>query len=219
MTSSTRIIIIGNGSLWDPEYERSLIRPDDLIYCADGGSRHAFELGIVPDLVIGDADSLDELPRGWLLANGVRFQAHPAEKDATDLELAFQMAVAAGAGSVLLLAATGTRIDHSLGNVSLLAAAKMAGVSAEIVAGRQHILYLQNEALTIRGEPGDTLSLLPWGANAEGVTAQGVHWPLREATLVFGENRGISNRLVGQEAFVAVQNGALLVIHHRGPVE
>lgn len=214
-----RVVIFGNGNLWDIDYERSLIRPDDVIYCADGGSRHAFELGVVPDLVIGDADSLAEAPRAWLLANNVTFQQHLAEKNETDLELALQAAVGAGADSVLLLGATGARIDHTFANFSLLAAAKKAGVAAQIVAGHQHCFFISNEAITIRGEPGQTLSLLPWGYNAHGVTAEGVHWPLRDATLVFGEARGISNVLVAAEARIVVRQGALLVIHHRGPAE
>lgn len=214
-----RVVIFGNGTLWDAEHERSLIRADDLIFCADGGARHAFELSIVPDLVIGDADSLAETPRAWLLANNVTIQSHPVEKNATDLELALQAAIESGADSVLLLAATGTRIDHTFANFSLLAAARQAGVAAQIVAGRQHCFYISNESITIRGAPGETLSLLPWGRDAHGVTAEGVYWPLHAETLTFGENRGISNVLVASEARVSVQRGALLVVHHRGPAE
>ncbi|HBY94357.1 MAG: thiamine diphosphokinase [Ardenticatenaceae bacterium] len=214
-----RVVIFGNGNLWDIDYERSLIRPDDRIYCADGGSRHAFELGIVPDLVIGDSDSLAEAPRAWLLSHNVSFQSHPTEKDATDFELALQAAIAAGADSVLMLGATGTRTDHTFANFSLLAAARRAGVAAQIVAGRQHCFFISNERIMIHGESGQTLSLLPWGDDARGVTAEGVYWPLRDATLVFGETRGISNVLVADEAQISVRQGVLLVVHHRGPVE
>lgn len=214
-----RAVIFGNGTIWEVAYERGLIRPDDLILCADGGSRHAQALDVVPHRVVGDADSLPAAVRAWLIAYDVPFEAYPHEKDDTDFELALDVALAAGATRVLMLGATGTRVDHTFANISLLARAKRAGVAAEIVSGFQHCWLIWDETVEIEGEPGQTLSLLPWGGDAVGVSARGLYWPLADETLVFGEARGVSNVLLDTRAEVTVRRGCLLVVHHRGPVQ
>ncbi|HYN87749.1 MAG TPA: thiamine diphosphokinase [Ardenticatenaceae bacterium] len=213
-----RIVLFGNGDLQDAVYERGLIRESDQIYCANGGTRHAFALGLVPDLVIGDTDSLPENPRRWLLENEVPVQSHPPQKDQTDLELAVHVAIARGARALLLLGGAGGRIDHTFGNLSLLVAARRANVRAELVTGREHCIFIEDEAIVLEGEPRQTLSLLPWGRDARGVSAEGVFWPLHDETLVFGENRGISNLFMDRRVRISVRDGALLIVHHRGPV-
>jgi thiamine pyrophosphokinase len=214
-----RAVIFGNGTLWQPEYERSLIRDTDLIICANGGSRHAHALGIVPHRLIGDTDSLPEHVNAWLQSHHVHADTYSHEKDETDFELALSAVIEAGLSQVLMLGATGTRVDHSFANLSLLATAKRAGLAAEMVVGYQHCSLIWDETITVEGQPGETISLLPWGGDAEGVSINNAYWPLDNATLRFGTARGISNRLTQHSTLITVRQGCLLVVQHRGPVD
>lgn len=214
-----RIVILANGDLWNATYERALLWSDDTIYCADGGARHARALDRVPDLVVGDFDSLDDDLRAWLETHDVPRRPHPAEKDQTDLELTVDVAIEAGASSLLILGAAGSRLDHTFTNVSMLARAGAYGVDAELVVGYQHCRLLRDEAIVVEGAPGDTISLIPWGHDVQNVSIQGVKWPLQDHTLTFGDGLGVSNLLLEERAEVSAGAGWLLVVHHRGPVE
>ena len=188
--------------------------PGDLVIAADGGANWCAAWGWQPDLVIGDMDSVDEAVAGRLRADGVAFAHHPVEKDETDLELALRASVERGANVIIVAAALGGRIDHTLGNLALLALPLLTDVQVRMVDGGQSI-SLVRERLVIDGAAGDTLSLVPFGGDAHGVSVTGVYWPLTDADLPLGPSLGISNRLTGSQAEVTVQMGALLVVHIR----
>lgn len=214
-----RVVIFANGELWASTYEQSLLRPDDVIYCADGGTRHAHALDLVPDVVVGDLDSLNDEIRDWLAAQDVPVKTHPAEKDQTDLELTIDVAVDAGATSLLLLGGAGSRLDHTFTNVSFLARARAHGVAAELVVGYQHCRLVCDERIVFTGDPGDTISLIPWGRDVHNVWITNVKWPLSGRTLRFGDGLGVSNVFVESQVEVRAGEGRLLIVHHRGPVE
>jgi thiamine pyrophosphokinase len=209
-----RAIIFANGKLGDPQSTRKLLQPDTLVVAADGGTRHALAAGVTPDVVIGDLDSLAPDDRAHLEAAGMSIIPFSPRKDETDLELALLHATRAGATEIVVLAALGGRLDQTIANVLLLALPELAGIDARIVAGAQEAFIIQGEA-TIAGQPGDTVSLIPLGGDAEGVTTEGLEWPLKEDDLRFGPARGVSNVLTEEQARVHVERGMLLcvVIH------
>ncbi|HEC33800.1 MAG TPA: thiamine diphosphokinase [Chloroflexi bacterium] len=211
-----RAVIFANGCFPNPAAHRHLPRPDDLIVAADGGAAYARAVGVTPHVVIGDMDSLEPDLRAELKAAGTRFLIHPPAKDETDLELALLYAVEQGAQEILVLAALGERLDQTVANFLLLSHPALAGVRVRIVEQEQTILLIRDEAV-IEGHPGDTVSLIPLGGDARGVTAAGLRWPLHGETLRFGPARGISNVLLGREARVHVQEGTLLCVIIRGP--
>lgn len=212
--SLTRTVIIANGHLTDPARARQHIHPDDQVICADGGTYHARAMGLTPDVVVGDLDSLDSSLRTELEAVGVRFEVHPAYKDETDLELALRLAVAEGATEIQVLAMLGGRLDQTLANLLLLARSEWASASIRAIEGSQTIWPVQGgQAMAIPGEAGDMLSLVPLTPQVVGVTLEGVEWPLRAATLHFGSTLTISNVLTAPEAHLRVEKGVALVIH------
>ncbi len=212
-----RAILLANGDLYDPVYARALLLPDDLVIAANGGTRLAWALERVPDLLIGDADSLPEPLQRWLAEHAVPRHEHPREKDETDLELALRHVVGLGATSVLFLGVTGSRLDHTLANISLLALAQQAGLRAEVVVERQH-LFLLSDRIDLVGRAGQTVSLLPWGGDVRGVETEGLQWELKGADLPFGPARGISNVMRGERATISIERGMLLVVQQRGEV-
>jgi thiamine pyrophosphokinase len=206
-----RAIIFANGRFTDAQEARSLLRGDDLVIAADGGTRHAWEVGVDPQYVIGDLDSLTLTEQERLRSSGAQISSFPPRKDETDLELALLRAASEEAESIVVLAALGGRLDQTIANLLLLALPELDGIDVRVVAGRQEVFLIRREAL-IEGQPGDIVSLIPLGGDAVGVTTQGLEWHLYDDTLRFGPARGVSNVLTRERASVRVRQGLLLCV-------
>lgn len=186
----------------------------DMVVAADGGANLCVAWGWPVHLVVGDMDSVTVAVADALKAQGVPFQSYPVEKDETDLEIALKAAVRAGPADIIIAGALGARIDHTLGNLALLALPVLVHVRTSIVDGGQTI-WLVRDRLQVFGKPGDTLSIIPFGGDARGVSVSGVHWPLECADLPLGPSLGLSNRLTAECAEVEVTGGTVLAIHTR----
>jgi thiamine pyrophosphokinase len=207
-------VIFANGSLPDREAVRALLRPEDLLVAADGGSRHLLALGLTPSVVIGDLDSISAEERRLLESAGARIMQHPRDKDETDLELALGYAVAQGYGVILIAGALGGRLDQTIGNLALLSRPDLADLDVRLDDGLEEAFFVRRSC-RILGNPGDLVSLIPWVRGAIQVSTTGLRWPLKGERLSPHRTRGISNELVGGQATVALQSGLLLVIHRR----
>ncbi len=221
MYNLKRTIIFANGELKDYEAVRALVHSDDLIIAADGGARHCSMLGLIPQVLIGDFDSLDEDEVERIARSGTQIIRHPAHKDYTDLELAMMHAQESGAREVLIFGALGARWDQTLANLLLPASDSYRKMDIRLVDGKQEIYLLRAGVRhVISGEAGDTLSLIPLIGTAQGVKTDGLEYPLHDESLYFGATRGLSNTLLGGSASVQFEQGALLcvVIHKPGSV-
>lgn len=209
-----RTLIFANGEL---DHLPIKIQPDDFIIAADGGARHCLQLGLTPNVIIGDFDSLTAEELTSLETAGARLIRHPARKDETDLELALLQAIELGASEVVILGALGARWDMSLANLLLLTHPNLRHPHVRVLDGHQEITLLRGgERIELRGQPGDTLSIIPLRGDARGITTQGLEYPLDRGSLLFGATRGISNVLLHQIASVTLEDGLLLcvVIRH-----
>jgi thiamine pyrophosphokinase len=186
------------------------------IIAADGGARKALACGLVPDVVIGDMDSLTADELADLRARGAQIVDFPAEKDEIDLELALLYAVEHGARWLRVLGAVGNRLDQVLANIYLLTLGALASCDTRLVSGKQTLWLLDPGTHDLRGEPGDTLSLVPLAGDAVNVRTEGLGYPLRGETLTFGPARGVSNTFEDTQARVAFEGGRLIVVHTVG---
>jgi thiamine pyrophosphokinase len=212
--SPARTIIIANGQLSNPTEARRRIHPGDQVICADGGTHHAHAMGLTPDVIVGDLDSLAPSLRSELEAAGVRFEVHPTYKDETDLELALRLAIAEGADEIEILAMLGGRLDQSLANLLLLARPEWASAWVRVTEGDQTAwLVRAGQETSIRGVCGDLLSLIPLTPLVTGVTLEGVEWPLNGATLRLGSTLTISNTMTVPPARLKLEEGLVLVVH------
>lgn len=186
----------------------------DLVIAADGGSTWLDALGRRPDRLVGDLDSTDAALVARLEANGVPIERHPADKEATDTELALRAAIDDGATKVVILGALGgPRLDHELANLLLLADPRLDAVDARIVRGATTARVIRDGgSLALVGGAGALVSLLPIGGDAVGVTTSGLRWPLSASILRFGASRGISNEITTPPASVSLEQGRLVVI-------
>jgi thiamine pyrophosphokinase len=215
-----RAVIFANGNIGQRKSLPGLLKPDDLLIAADGGARHLQTLGLTPDAVLGDFDSLGDGELNALEAAGIKIYRYPLRKDFTDLELALQFAQSAGADEALLLGALGNRWDQTLANLLLPASAAYSNLRIRLVDGNQEISLIQaGQTAELTGKPGDTVSLIPLAGDAGGVTTQGLEYPLNRETLVFGSTRGVSNTLLDDRSIVSLESGNLMcVLIHEGPV-
>ena len=209
-----RIIIFANGEIPRLENARFLLQADDYIICADGGARHALELGLTPNLVIGDMDSIDKQQWQKLKNAGVPIELFPRDKNDTDLELALDRAIELEPKVLLIIGALGGRLDQTFGNTALLSDARLSAVDVRLDDGVEEIFFCRDQE-EVRGRSGDIVSLIPWGNPVQGVQTQGLKWQLHSETLFPERTRGISNEMTSEVASIKIESGLLLVIHRR----
>ena len=206
-----RAVVVAHGDVLPSD--RAVIGEDDYIVAADGGAFALEGWKILPHLVVGDMDSLGDAGVERMARKGIAVAKFPAAKDESDLELALSQAIEVGATEIVLLGALGgDRLDHETANLLLLADPGYEGVRLEARRGALRIRPLRGEgSLSLAGPVGGLVTLLPVNGDAEGVTTQGLRFPLRDETLLFGRARGLSNEVASLPAIVTVRKGSLLV--------
>ncbi|MDE0833422.1 MAG: thiamine diphosphokinase [Acidimicrobiales bacterium] len=179
----------------------------DMVIAADVGFDNARDLGIHVDLLVGDLDSAS--PGAAHQAQAV--ERHPVDKDETDLELALAAALNAGMESVTVIGTIGGRVDHSLGNLLIVAADRWAYLRIHLrIDGTR--AWVVRDRVEVHGTGDDLVSLLAVGGQATGVTTTGLAWPLSNGVLEPGAGLGLSNRLAGPTATVEVGTGVVIVL-------
>lgn len=182
---------------------------DTVIIAADAGIERCIAAGLVPDHVIGDFDSLGHVPAG---ENVLRL---PVEKDVTDTDAAAALALRLGCEEIRFYGAAGGRPDHTLANISLVARLAEKGIGAFMYGAGYEITAVKDGTLTVRGEPGKTVSVFSWTDVSRGVTLKGLKYPLEGAELTNTFALGVSNSLIGETAEVSVGEGLLVVMIQR----
>lgn len=191
-----------------------------LVIAADGGADACPGLGMVPDLVVGDGDSLGPDGLDRLARAGVPVELARVDKDESDLELALATAVRHGADRVTVVGAFGgDRVDHELANIALLAHPAIEGVAVVLLDARGRLSLIRAPApgggpvrRELPGSIGALVSLLPAGPGVEGVTTTGLRYALRDEPLPYGPARGLSNVRTDPRAQVSIRRGLLLVV-------
>ncbi len=205
------LVVAGGTSDELPEHIAGL-GPSSRIVCADGGVYNALRMGLAPDIVVGDMDSLGSEDHDRLQAAGCRFVIHPVAKDETDLELALLWCKDDGADDVIVVGAFGGRPDHALANQLLLADARFRKMNLHLCV-RDWDVWLARGDTIIHGRAGDTVSLIPLTERVTAVVTDGLLYPLRRETLRRGPARAVSNSMLAATAHVHFERGLLIVMH------
>jgi thiamine pyrophosphokinase len=208
-----RAIIIANGRMEIPPNVASIFQKSDVVIAADGGIHNCQVLGLQPDIIIGDLDSIEQDELTARQSAGAFITRYPTHKDETDLELALQFALRDGVSEVTILGALGARWDMSFANVLLAAHPAFARLNIRILDGRQELVLLRAGArLQLQNRIGDTISLIPLRGDAHGIITSGLEYPLSKETLAFGSPRGVSNVIRQEQTEVFLAEGLLLCI-------
>ena len=190
------------------------------VVAADGGLARARALGLRPDVLVGDLDSLAPALLAAAEADGIPIRRARADKDESDTELALLEAIARGATRVTVLGAFGgPRLDHALANLWLLAHPALAATAVVLLDAGSRVLLVQAPGpdggpvtRALPGPGGATITLLPFGGDVAGITTRGLAYPLRDEPLTIGPSRGLSNVRESADAAVTVRSGRLLVV-------
>ena len=188
-----------------------LARPigqDAFVIAADGGLRHTKTLGITPNAVLGDFDSLGYTPEG---AN-----VFPVEKDDTDAMLAVRLGLEQGCDEFLLYGSLdGPRLDHTVANFQTLQFLTDHGAVGYLIGKTTMVTVVKNGKITFPAGLSGTISVFCMGPDAVGVTEKGLFYGLENGTLSSGFPLGVSNHFTGEEVTISVKNGSLLVLWER----
>ena len=188
------------------------------LIAADGGAARVLACGLLPDVVVGDFDSLDAPERSRLEAAGVALRVAATDKDESDMELCLLEALAAAPARITILGALGVvRPEHSVANLLLLADPRLDGATV-VIAGHGSRTWRIGSAAgpgetRIEGAPGDFVSLFALDAVVVGVSTSGLRFRLTDETLSLGPSRGLSNELLEGSAHVSCRRGRLLLVH------
>lgn len=201
--------IIAGAPSPDIGYIRERIPEGAFVLCADRGYSYARQAGITPSVIIGDFDSCPcEVPEG---GNTVRLNR---EKDFTDTLHCVEKALERGCDELLLFAATGGRLDHTLANLCALEFALDRGADAVILSEREEIRLLDRGEHRFDGRDGLTFSLFPFGCGEAALSISGAHYPLSRYRMKSGVPIGVSNIFEGDRCVITVESGrALLVVN------
>ena len=209
MSEKRVVVVVAGGE--SPRADGLLLVPlGAVVVAADGGLEHARALGLDVAVAVGDFDSASPEAVAAAAAEGTRVVRHPVDKDATDLELALDVA-ASSATEILVLSGGGGRLDHLLSALLLLGHERYASAQIDALVGPARV-HVVRGTRTLAGEPGELVSLLALHGPAEGVRTDGLAYELRGETLEPGSSRGVSNVFAANLATVSVQLGVLLAI-------
>jgi len=207
------ILILANGDPPSATLTQRLAGRHDVFIAADGAAERAASLGVVPDIVCGDFDSIN-LQAARMALPKAEFVSTP-DQNAADLEKALDLAIARGATSITIIGAAGGRIDHTLANFALLVRYS-AALPISIVDDTSQVWAVTGAetavgAFTFATVPGDTVSLITQGGGTQ-FSIHGVAWEVRAFELAYG-TRGVSNVATGNRVTVEVHRGAVLLCH------
>ncbi len=207
------VFVVSNGVMNDTGFlEEEITRAGDpVIICTDGAAERMRDLDKIPDMIVGDMDSIDEATLEYCKRNGSRIIRHPERKDETDTQIALECAFGLDPEGIRIFGALGGRIDHALANISLLVMCAERGIDTKIVDEGCE-LFVIGDSCVIEGREGETVSLLPLSTDVRGITLDGFEYPLTGATMEIGVPYGIGNRLTGTQGKISVESGHLLVI-------
>jgi thiamine pyrophosphokinase len=206
-----RAVIISYGRVINKEFFIKLIKESDYIIAANGGSKNAKSFGLIPDVIIGDLDSISKKDYSFFLKNGSDFKKYDPIKDKTDIHLALDHAIECGFKEILLLCVFGDRLDHVLANVFLLMKVVKEGICAKIV-DEFHEIILICKSGRIKGNIGDIVSLIPLTPTVSGIKLTGLKFVPKKGRLKMTETLGVSNVLTKKTATITINKGKLLLI-------
>ena len=204
-------IIIRSGSSIDKEIFYSEKIKIEYVICADGGLEKAEYLGLLPDVIIGDLDSVNTSVLKRYIEMNIEIIEYPSEKNYTDMDLAIQYAVEKGYKEIILIGASGSRIDHTMANILLVELYYKKGIKIKIV-DNNNIVQMVTGKMEIEYKKKYFVSIIPTSDTIEGITLDGFKYPLNNVNVKRGSTLCISNQITEEKGIISLAKGSALVI-------
>jgi thiamine pyrophosphokinase len=213
-----KAIIVANGVISDPRLTYKRVTElfdftDCIVISADGGAENALKMNLVPDVVIGDMDSIKATVKENIRekSNKTRYISTSAYKDKSDTQLAVEYALDLGIKKMIILGALGDRIDHTMANILLLTSPFLRDIDIRILADASEIFIIRNSR-TLNGDIGGTVTLISLSPYTYFIKTEGLKYELENEKLMFSPVRGISNVFTEKKAYIKIKEGTLLII-------
>lgn len=208
-----KCILLANGEYGDLALYKAVTAGADCVICADGGANYAYRLGLIPDYIVGDMDSVEPEVSAHYAGAGSVLKKYPRSKDFTDTQLALSLAQELGAREIILLGSLGGRADHAMANLYAGLTAAEQGIKVIHYTPQCRVYLLQGQ-LTLQGSPGDLVSVLALTESATGVYETGFEYPLDNVVMEMKNPFAVSNIMSASQAEIRVDKGILLVFHY-----
>ena len=210
-----KAVLFAGAAITDYSFCEKYLQNADWIICCDGGMHHAKALGITPDYIVGDFDSVRPEVLEEYRNMGISIRQFPTHKNETDMQLGMLLALELGATELVLIGGLGERFDHTLANAHLLLYLLKKGVRG-ILVNEKNCVELIDKEVTLYGKAGDLVSTIPLSMQVEGVTLEGLEYPLVDYDLALDDKLvAVSNVMTGTEAKVKIRKGYLFVMQTR----
>ncbi len=213
-------LIISGGRFVDPGYLKPLLdgtghKDDsiiDYVFACDKGIDHSEKYGIVPDVALGDFDSVSETGLAFIEDKGIAYDRYPSHKDDTDTVIAVKRALEMGYVSIYIICAMGGRPDHAFANIQAAQYAAGAGAKVCIIDNGSQFIIFSDSAIEAEAEDDCALSVFSLTDRSTGVFIKGAEYELEDAVLTSDHPIGVSNEFIKNKATVSVENGCLMVV-------
>ena len=210
-----KAVLFAGAAITDYRVCEKYLQNADWIICCDGGMHHAKALGITPDYIVGDFDSVRPEVLEEYRNMGISIRQFPTHKNETDMQLGMLLALELGATELVLIGGIGDRFDHTLANAHLLLYLLKKGIRG-ILVNEKNCVELIDKEVTLYGKAGDLVSTIPLSMQVEGVTLEGLEYPLVDYDLALDDKLvAVSNVMTGTEAKVKIRKGYLFVMQTR----
>lgn len=209
-----KAIIVTGGKKPNRDILLKYIENDDYIIGVDSGCNCLYEYNINPNLIMGDFDSVDKKVLDFFVENNVEKITLNVDKDYSDTQFAYEKAKDLGYKNIVMFGASGTRIDHSLGNIGLMFDALANDVFLEMIDDNNRV-FLINKETVLKGQYGDTLSFIPMSDKVKGVTIKGAKYLLDNYDMTLLEPRALSNEFLYDDITISFSEGIIMVIYSR----
>ncbi len=201
-------LLIANGELNCSDFERVDLSQFTEVVALDGGAVHSFDCDILPDMIIGDLDSIPQNYRDKFAHSQF---VHKPSQDMNDLEKGIIYCIEEQADGLTILGLTGGRSDHLLNNFSVLARYDQK-IRITVIDKYARILFIRND-YRFQGKSGQIVSLIPLG-KINGITTRGLKYSLKKESLEFGVREGLSNVVTSSPVSISLEGGLLLLFIH-----
>lgn len=210
-----KAVIFAGAEIRDYSFCPGYLEGADAVICCDAGMRHAKALGIDPDYIVGDFDSVSPEVLEYFQGKNIPIRQFPTRKNETDMELGILLALELGVTDLVLFGGIGDRFDHTLANAHYLLSLLKKGVRARLVDDKNCVEVIDRH-LTVEGKVGDLVSTIPLSMEVKGITLKGFSYPLTDYDLTLDDDYiAVSNVLAEEKATIDIKEGYLFVIRSR----
>lgn len=202
-------LIIGNGNNVNKNIVNDEVKNIEFVLCADGGLQKVEYLNLTPDAIIGDFDSIDELLLKKYESDNIKIIKYPVKKDYTDMELAIDYVAKLGFEDIVIIGASGSRLDHTVANILLLEKYYKQGINIKII-DNNNIIQLVYNGMEIINKKNYFVSIIPI-TDIEGLSLYGFKYPLNNKYVQRGSTLCISNEIDSEKGIIELHNGLALI--------